>query len=160
MNLRAIALHNAKDSLGGKVFFHRAALLDILVSSIPKDKVHFGKRLASYERVQVGEGHLSLHEEIILHFTDGTSARTDVLVGCDGIKSAVRRQMYTTYASEIGAPIDEYVEKYVEPAWSGSVAYRSLIPVEELRRVSPDNSIFKSPQMVSMDIKSNRRPQR
>jgi salicylate hydroxylase len=139
--------------LGGPLFFHRATLLNTLVSNIPKEMVHLGKRLKSYEQVLSDERlkpqtSQTIREDIILHFTDDTSARADILVGSDGIKSAVRRQMYTSYASEIGASVQEYVEKYVEPAWTGSIVYRSLIPAEELRKVNPAHSIFKGPQQV------------
>lgn len=131
--------------IGGPAFFHRALLLDILVAKLPKERIHFNKRLVSYEHVSGLEG---VQEAIKLHFSDGTSATTDIIVGCDGIKSAVRREMYTSYATEVGASVSEVLERFVEPAWSGSVAYRSLIPANELRKVCPNHSIFNSPQQV------------
>ena len=127
------------------MFFHRAKLLDILVSKIPKDKVRFGKRLVSYDQLPPSG---SLGERIVLHFADNTSAEADLLVGCDGIKSAVRRCMYTNYAKEVGASLEEYAEKYIEPAWSGSLAYRALISAEGLRMINPDHSVFRGPQQV------------
>lgn len=44
--------------------------------------IHHGKRLVSAERV--GDG-------VRAHFADGTLASADILVGCDGVHSAVRR---------------------------------------------------------------------
>ena len=49
--------------------------------------------------------------------------------------------------SALKADVD--VEKYAEPAWSGSVAGRSLVPVEELKKVSPNHPVFDEPQGVS-----------
>jgi 2-polyprenyl-6-methoxyphenol hydroxylase-like FAD-dependent oxidoreductase len=129
-------------SLGGPLLFHRATLLDILVAGIPPDRVHFKKRLSSYSEDSSGE--------VTLHFADGTTATADILVGCDGIRSSVRRHMYTTFASDTGISLEECVDKYVEPAWSGTVAYRTLIPTEELRKVNPEHFVFKGPHVVRL----------
>lgn len=68
---------------------HRAELLDIMVKKIPKEIAHFGKRL---ERFEVDER--LERDATTLYFTDGTTAICDVLVGADGVKSAVRSQLY------------------------------------------------------------------
>jgi len=105
--------------------------------------VQFDKRLVSYEHEHGEPG------EITLYFSDGSSARCDLLIGADGIHSGVRKQMYNDAAAAkdaaLGSDLD--VEKYIEPAWTGTTAYRSLIPAEELRKVCPDHSILKEPQM-------------
>lgn len=134
--------------------FHRAHLLDLLSEGIPKDRIHFGKRLISYEHSPIANtnGTQPIRQEVILHFSDGTSARADVLVGADGIKSTVRRQMFTDYALEEGLPMEEITDKYIEPAYTGSSAYRSLIPADELEKIRPDHSIFRAPQLVSKSI--------
>jgi salicylate hydroxylase len=133
-------------------------LLDVLIANIPKDRVQFGKRLEFYEQVLIDDNFSSTsersREEVVLHFADGTSARADILVGSDGIKSTVRRQMFTSYASEIGASEEEYIERFVQPAWTGSMAYRALFPVEELRKVNPNHSMLKGPQQVRSHIPS------
>ncbi|WP_433330843.1 FAD-dependent monooxygenase [Spirillospora sp. CA-294931] len=49
------------------------------------DVVHYGKRLTHYEDVPGGV--------VRAHFADGSSAEGDVLVGADGIGSAVRSQL-------------------------------------------------------------------
>jgi salicylate hydroxylase len=135
--------------LGGPFLFHRATLLDILVAKIPSDRVHFNKRLASYS--ESGQS-ANTPGEVTLHFTDGATAVADVLVGCDGIKSVIRRQMYTSVALETGASAEEYAEKYGEAAWSGILAYRSPIPAEALRNVNPNHWVFKSPHAVSISL--------
>lgn len=113
------------------------------MANISQDRVHFNKRLAAYESVESSTGAGS---EIILHFTDGTTAVTDLLIGCDGIKSAIRKQMYTAFSKESGK--EACLDKYVEPVWSGSLAYRALVPAEPLRRMNPDHPVFKTPLQV------------
>jgi hypothetical protein len=130
---------------GGSRFFSRSKLLDVLVANIPKDRVQFGKKLISYEHEHGETG------EITLHFSDGTSARCDVLIAADGIHSVIRKQMYNDAAAAKDAALGSHfdVEKFIEPTWTGTTAYRSLIPTEELRKVCPNHSILKEPQMVS-----------
>ncbi|PRY39014.1 FAD-dependent oxidoreductase [Umezawaea tangerina] len=60
----------------------RATLRQILLHGLD-DVVHFGKTLDRYD--DTGDG-------VTAYFTDGTTAHGDVLVGADGIRSAVRRQ--------------------------------------------------------------------
>jgi 2-polyprenyl-6-methoxyphenol hydroxylase-like FAD-dependent oxidoreductase len=49
------------------------------------DSVHFGREFARYERTADGK--------VTAYFADGTSATGDVLVGADGARSRVRRQL-------------------------------------------------------------------
>ncbi|KAH8107255.1 FAD/NAD-P-binding domain-containing protein [Cristinia sonorae] len=107
----------------GCIRFHRAHFLDVLVDHLPKGVAHFGKRLASYSETAEG---------VELAFTDGSSASFDVLIGCDGIKSTIRKQMYEEEASK-GKP---HLLQHVDPIWSGTMTYRSLIPAERLQEVA------------------------
>ena len=61
---------------------NRATLRQILLAGL-EDIVHFGKRLSHYESDEKG---------VTATFEDGTRARGDLLVGADGIRSAVRKQ--------------------------------------------------------------------
>jgi 2-polyprenyl-6-methoxyphenol hydroxylase-like FAD-dependent oxidoreductase len=61
---------------------HRRTLRQILLARLG-DTVQLGKRVDGYEEDADG---------VTLHFTDGSTARGDVLVAADGIRSAVRRQ--------------------------------------------------------------------
>jgi 2-polyprenyl-6-methoxyphenol hydroxylase-like FAD-dependent oxidoreductase len=63
----------------------RATLRQILLAGLD-DRVHYGKTL---ERCESKEG------GVVAYFTDGTTATGHVLVGADGIRSAVR-QAYET----------------------------------------------------------------
>ncbi|MDI5963759.1 FAD-dependent oxidoreductase [Streptantibioticus silvisoli] len=60
----------------------RATLRQILLAGLD-DAVHFGRTLERYE---------STAEGVTAFFADGSTAHGDVLVGADGIRSAVRRQ--------------------------------------------------------------------
>ncbi len=52
-------------------------------------------------------------EPVLLRFADGSEARADAVVACDGIKSAARARLFP------GA----------QPAYSGVFAYRGLVPM-------------------------------
>ncbi|MEO6083499.1 MAG: FAD-dependent monooxygenase [Umezawaea sp.] len=84
----------------------RADLHAILASSIPAGIVHLGKECLSVDEDSDGAE---------IRFTDGTSVRADVVVGADGIHSAVRQ----------GRLRDQ-------PVYSGFSAYRGLVLAEAL----------------------------
>lgn len=73
-----------------------------LKDRFPKDRYHFSKSLASFEQDRGG---------VTAHFEDGTCASGDLLVGADGLRSAVRRQLFPG----------------VEPGYAGYVAWRSIV---------------------------------
>jgi 2-polyprenyl-6-methoxyphenol hydroxylase-like FAD-dependent oxidoreductase len=60
----------------------RATLREILLDGL-EERTHFGKEIVSYE--SAGDG-------VTVTFADGTTAHGDILVGADGIRSAVRAQ--------------------------------------------------------------------
>jgi salicylate hydroxylase len=97
-------------------------------------QVHLSHRFESFEEVG---------NEVVLHFENGTSATCDVLIGVDGIRSAVRR----CFLDKRGLSNSPSYEPY----WSGTYAYRGLIPVEELEREFPGHLACKEPVMVSID---------
>ncbi|THH30822.1 hypothetical protein EUX98_g3390 [Antrodiella citrinella] len=103
----------------GCIRFHRAHFLDVLIKHLPEGIAHLKKRLLSYEDTDHG---------ITLNFADGTTASADLLVGCDGIKSVVRKQMYEAEA----AKGDPKLLQFIDPVWSGTMIYRALAPAERL----------------------------
>lgn len=58
--------------------------------------------------------------QLVMKFTDGTEAFADVVLGADGIKSAVRGAVFGTDASSF-------------LSFSNTVCYRALIPIEYAR---------------------------
>ncbi|PSR73847.1 hypothetical protein PHLCEN_2v10329 [Hermanssonia centrifuga] len=96
---------------------HRAAFLDALVQHIDLKSCHFNKRC-----IRVSESPLSTNgnSELTIHFADSTSAEADVVLGADGIKSAVRP--FVT-----GASTAEHVK------FSNTICYRGLVPTEQAK---------------------------
>lgn len=133
---------------------HRADMVNVLVRHLPKGcSVHTCKKLLTYtESVDGTSGTV-----YTLHFADGTTAEADVLIGADGIKSKVRAAMYDgAHQRECSNAKERRREecgrcKHATPLWTGTVAYRELIPTERLRQVNPNHHALhiKSPMNVS-----------
>ncbi|MBC3842480.1 NAD(P)-binding protein [Streptacidiphilus sp. 4-A2] len=83
---------------------HRAGLHSALVEQLPEPALHLGM-----ECVEVREA----DGQVTLRFADGFETRADVVIGADGIRSAVRGQL-------IGD----------QPRFSGQSIYRAVVPVE------------------------------
>ncbi|KAH8105384.1 hypothetical protein BXZ70DRAFT_1004888 [Cristinia sonorae] len=128
------------------VTIHRPDFLRILLESGPKTyRTHFQKRLLNYHDSGAGP--------ITLTFKDGSVATCDVLVGADGIKSAVRANMYekmATQCEQVYGPCSdrsEAIRRNVHPTWTGQVVYRSLIPREELENAYPNHHSLNVPTL-------------
>ncbi|KAJ5556457.1 hypothetical protein N7494_000372 [Penicillium frequentans] len=78
---------------------------------VPQSSLNLGKHLASIDR-NTSEG----SAPYTLHFEDGTTAEADIVIGCDGIKSNVRRDM------GLGD----------SPNYSGQVVYRGFVDYKDL----------------------------
>ncbi|MGP9568813.1 salicylate 1-monooxygenase [Halomonas sp. AOP5-B2-8] len=96
----------------GQSSVHRADFLDAIVANLPEGIAHFGKRCVEIQQDDGGA---------TAYFDDGTHFTGDVIIGFDGIKSAVRRHVL---------PPEQYGE--IAPFWSGTYAYRGMIPTGEL----------------------------
>jgi salicylate hydroxylase len=86
---------------------HRADLLAVIAAGFPAERVHLGHRLVGL--ADRGDGAEAW-------FENGVRIKADVLVGADGIHSAVRADLF-------GAK---------EPRFAGCVAYRGLVPAERI----------------------------
>src|SRR5690242_15981183 len=64
---------------------HRADLLDALASGVPSEIVTLGARCSAVETSASGA---------VARFVDGTEVEADVVVGADGIHSAVRTSLF------------------------------------------------------------------
>jgi 2-polyprenyl-6-methoxyphenol hydroxylase-like FAD-dependent oxidoreductase len=67
------------------ICIHRAALIDILKSSLPPERIHLSQRVTDVR------SHTDRAEIV---FADGTSLETDCLVAADGIHSVIRRTLF------------------------------------------------------------------
>lgn len=104
---------------------HRADLHDVLSAKARELKpnvAHLSKRA-------VGFTESADHVELL--FADGTSAKGDMLIGADGVKSAIRAQL-------AGAD---------KPIYTGDIAWRLTVPVERLPKnfMDPVMSVWMGP---------------
>jgi len=86
---------------------HRAELLDVLLSGLGQHGFRLGSRV---QRVDQDANSVTLTLE------SGETARGDILIGADGIHSAVRAQLF---GNEL-------------PRYTGNVAWRGLVPAERV----------------------------
>ncbi|MGT2511126.1 FAD-dependent monooxygenase [Cupriavidus basilensis] len=86
---------------------HRGDLMTALERALPAECVRLGKKATGIERHEAGA---------TLRFADGTQEDVDVLIGADGIHSAVRTSLFGPE----------------HPVFTGVVAYRAVVPAERL----------------------------
>jgi 2-polyprenyl-6-methoxyphenol hydroxylase-like FAD-dependent oxidoreductase len=91
---------------------HRADLLDVLADALPPGLVTLGKRCTVVEP----DGATA-----VARFADGSEIEADVIIGADGIHSAVRTSLF--------GPDD--------PRFTGKICYRSVIPTAAVSGSSP-----------------------
>jgi 2-polyprenyl-6-methoxyphenol hydroxylase-like FAD-dependent oxidoreductase len=84
-----------------------------LKDRFPRERYHFGKGFSSLTQSPTG---------ITARFDDGTEAHGDLLIGADGLRSAVRSQLLSG----------------VEPAYAGYVAWRSIVEEDALPAATRD----------------------
>ena len=105
-------LADAMESTYGAPYLHihRSDLLDALLAAVRAQggtELHVGRRAAGC--VQDGES-------VTVHFGNGTAAKGDLLVACDGVRSTVRAQLV----------------EHGTPRFRGQVAWRGLVPARGL----------------------------
>jgi salicylate hydroxylase len=89
------------------ITIHRADLLAVISSAFPVERIHLGHRLT---------GLADKGNRVEAWFDNGVCIAPDILVGADGIHSAVRAILFGEEA----------------PQFAGCVAYRGLVPVERI----------------------------
>ena len=109
---------------GGFSSVHRANFLEEMVAILPADirrhNVSFGHRVVD---IKEGEG----RKGVLLSFANGKTATADALIGCDGIKSEIRKILLGRASSEASAK------------FTGKYAYRGLIPMEKAAAALGEN---------------------
>jgi len=113
-------LHGAPYTQLHRADFH--AILADKARSLGPNAIRLGKRVTGFSEDASG---------VTLEFADGTTARGDLLIGADGLKSAVRRAI----AGEVPAN------------YTGDAAWRITVPVERLPQpfLEPVMSVFMGP---------------
>lgn len=94
---------------------HRGDFIEALLSTLPEGMVHINHKLVSIE----DQG-----SQAELTFENGTIVTADVVIGADGIRSTVRKQLFSD----------------AEPVFSGEHAYRAVIPMDDALGLAPDNN--------------------
>lgn len=95
---------------------HRASLLDALVKLLPANVTEFKKRLVSVDQSR---------EKVVCQFADGTHREADLVIACDGIRSACRPLVFNN-------------PELASPRFTRKVAYRGLIPMKLAEEVLGD----------------------
>ena len=122
------------------LLLHRAVVQDVLLKHVsPEVKIHLSHRLESYAHTE------DAAQRIQLNFKNGQVARCDLLIAADGVHSTVRRQFLPRLAEKLGKP--DLLES-VDPLFSGSKAYRNLVPTEKLAAVWPNHPALTKPRSV------------
>jgi len=98
------------DSSGWAAMYgmHRADLVDVLRRAVPGRRIHPGHRAVSFEQdagLAQGAG------KARVTFENGAVAEADMVIGADGIHSAMRR----------------YVTEQATPVFSGQISYRGVL---------------------------------
>ena len=105
------------------VHIHRADLLGALTGLVPEESVHLGHRISD---LSDADG------RVLARFENGHTALADVVVGADGIHSAVRRNLFGDDA----------------PRFTGNMCWRGVLPADVLPRghIAPAASNWMGPE--------------
>ncbi|MFE6156268.1 FAD-dependent monooxygenase [Streptomyces sp. NPDC057889] len=95
---------------------HRGDFIDALLSVLPEGMVHLGHKLETVR---------DKGDSSVLTFANGETVEADLVVGADGIKSVVRRQLF----SDKG------------PVFSGEHAYRAVISTDDAYGMVVDDNL-------------------
>ncbi|MCP2032504.1 salicylate hydroxylase [Okibacterium sp. HSC-33S16] len=95
---------------------HRGDFIEALLSVLPDGMVRLGHKLDTVE---------DRGDSAVLTFTNGERVEADLVIGADGIKSAVRQQLF----SQAG------------PVFSGEHAYRAVISLDDAYGMVPDDEL-------------------
>jgi salicylate hydroxylase len=95
---------------------HRGDFIDALTGVLPEGMIRLGHKLESIEDRGAGA---------VLRFTNGETVEADLVIGADGIKSTVRKQLFSDQ----------------EPVFSGEHAYRVVISADACHGMVTDDNL-------------------
>jgi len=112
-------LADACEAAFGAPYYHlyRPDLVAVLAAALPPGTIHLAHRFVSLRQRADG---------VEISFANGATVTADVVVGADGIHSAVR----------------DAVVGRDSPWFSGSIAYRGLVPAERLAHLQLNRSVI------------------
>lgn len=121
--LRRTPMDNAEAKYGsGYYLMHRADLLRILAQPVPGVTVELCTRVDAVS---------STDKQAVVTLSDGRQIESDLVVGCDGIHSLVRKTLHGAQS----------------PRFTGNMCWRALTPVDAFPPglVAPDMTIWMGP---------------
>ncbi|MGW0173289.1 FAD-dependent oxidoreductase [Rhodococcus sp. NPDC003322] len=95
---------------------HRGDFIDALVGVLPEGMVKLGHKLETIE---------DRGDKSVVTFTNGTTVEADLVVGADGIKSVVRKELFSDQG----------------PVFSGEHAYRAVIAADAAQGMATDDNL-------------------
>ncbi|MGW0040597.1 FAD-dependent oxidoreductase [Rhodococcus sp. NPDC003348] len=95
---------------------HRGDFIDALVGVLPEGMVKLGHKLETIE---------DRGDKSVVTFTNGTTVEADLVVGADGIKSVVRKELFSDQG----------------PVFSGEHAYRAVISADAAQGMATDDNL-------------------
>lgn len=95
---------------------HRGDFIDALLGVLPEGMVHLGHKLESVQ---------DKGDSAVLTFANGRSTEADLVIGADGIKSVVRKQLFSDK----------------DPVFSGEHAYRVVISADDAYGMIVDDNL-------------------
>ncbi|KXJ85692.1 salicylate 1-monooxygenase [Microdochium bolleyi] len=125
--------HGAVEYRHHSARFFRPHLQKVLVDHVRPGRLHLRKAFKSIHRDQSTQG-------LTINFLDGSTAQADIVLGADGIHSAVRRAYIPTSSAR----------------WTGHVFFRTVVPRSHFEHIpdlpdeavhywAPDRTLFVSP---------------
>ncbi|KAG0085038.1 hypothetical protein BGZ93_000883 [Podila epicladia] len=99
--IKPLALNTILSSLGyGQYIISRPDLYDLLINSIPRERILLGKRILSS---------VQNRDSVMVRCSDNSSYHGDTLVGADGAYSAVRQNLYKSLKEKEKLPASDDV---------------------------------------------------
>jgi salicylate hydroxylase len=95
---------------------HRGDFIDALLGVLPEGMLHLGHTLEKIE---------DKGDSAVVTFTNGTTVEADLVIGADGIKSVVRKQLFSDQ----------------QPVFSGEHAYRAVISIDDAEGMIVDDNL-------------------
>ncbi|KAF9338646.1 hypothetical protein BGZ91_008315 [Linnemannia elongata] len=89
------------------IVFPRPEFYNLLLTNVPREKIHFSKKVMSMEQNKEG---------VMIRCSDGTTYHGDILVGADGAYSGVRQALYKRLEKAGTLPtsdLDELTKGYI-----------------------------------------------